>query len=186
MDTETRVHIAALRSDDKQRRYEAFLSLLQATDTPVDWAYEVWDDLTAMLGDGDNHQRAIAAQLLANLARSDPDRRILRDLDALLAVTRDKRFVTARHTLQALWKIGLAGPEHRQRVVAALAARFADCATEKNGTLIRYDIAVALKKLYDAAPDESVRSAALALIAGETDGKYRAKYAEVWRRTPAS
>ena len=42
MDTETRVHIAALRSDDKQRRYEAFLSLLQATDTPVDWAYEVW------------------------------------------------------------------------------------------------------------------------------------------------
>jgi len=47
----------------------------------------------------DNHVRAIAAQVLCNLARSDPENRILKDFDALLAVTKDERFVTARHCL---------------------------------------------------------------------------------------
>ena len=68
--------------------------------------------------------RAIAAQVLCNLAKSDPEQRMLRDFPALLAVTKDKRFVTARHTLQALWKVGLAGQVQRQMLVDGLAGRF--------------------------------------------------------------
>ena len=42
--------------------------------------------------------------------------RMLKDFDKLLAVTKDERFVTARHCLQSLWKVGAAGPEQRRTV----------------------------------------------------------------------
>lgn len=91
-----------LRSSNPDRQNNAFRSLLETTGTPVDWAYEVWDDLLRILMDGDNRQRSIAAQVLSNLAKSDPKERMLKDLAALLKVTRDERFVTARHCLQGL------------------------------------------------------------------------------------
>jgi hypothetical protein len=98
-----------------------------------------------------------------------------------LTLTRDKKFVTARHTLQSLWKVGLAGSEQREMVVAGLNGRYQDCITEKNCTLIRYDIIQDLKNLYDTAPDEAIKEKALALIEMEEDVKYRKKYATVWK-----
>jgi hypothetical protein len=100
---------------------------------------------------------------------------------ALLAVTRDDRFVTARHCLLSLWKIGAVGPRQKTMLVGGLAGRFADCAAEKNCTLIRYDIIQGLRKLYDLGNDEAVREKALELIEREEDSKYRKKYASVWR-----
>jgi hypothetical protein len=130
----------------------------------------------------DNHLRAIAAQLLANLAAySDPEKRIMNDFEALLNCTRDERFVTARHTLQSIWKTGIAGQEQRQLVVEGLARRFADCAAEKNCTLIRYDIAQGLRNLYNVTQGEAIREHALGLIETEPDLKYRKKYAAVWK-----
>jgi HEAT repeat protein len=181
MDDTTRTHWNNLRSDDGDVRYAAFMALLAITDEPVDWAYEVWNELLANLRHKDNHQRAIAAQLLSNLAKSDPEQRMLKDFDALFAVTRDERFVSARHSLQAIWKVALAGKQHQQMVVERLASRFRECVTEKNATLIRYDISDDLRKLYDVVQDETVRETALALIATEEDSKYRKKYAGVWR-----
>ncbi len=181
MDTTTRTNLDNLRSDDKNVQNEAFFSLLAATDKPVDWAYDVWDDMVTALRHKDNHQRAIAAQILCNLAKSDPQKRVLKDFDALLAVTKDKRFVTARHCLQALWKVGTAGKEQQQLLVDGLAGRFEECATEKNCTLIRYDIIQDLKNLYDEVKDETIRAKALALIETEEDVKYRKKYASVWK-----
>ena len=181
MDETTRTHWNNLRSNDGDARYTAYTALLAMTDQPVDWSYEVWDELLANLRHADNHQRTIAVQLLCNLARSDPEQRMLRDVDALFAVTKDERFVTARHSLQAIWKVALAGPRHQQLVVEQLTGRFRDSVTEKNATLIRYDIVEDLRKIYDATEDEQVRETALALIATEDDGKYRKKYASVWR-----
>ncbi len=182
MDATIRTALDNLRSTDKDAQNRAFTALIEATDTPVDWAYEVWDDLIAALRDKDNHVRAIAAQVLSNLAKSDPDRRMLRDFDALLAVTKDERFVTARHCLQSLWKVGIAGATQRQKYVDGLAGRFAECAAEKNCTLIRYDICQSLRNIYDAVQDEAVKDKALALIASENDLKYRRKYLALWRR----
>ena len=85
-----------LRSPDPDQQNYAFQSLRKATDSPVDWAYEVWDDLLRTLADGDNRQRSIAVQVLSNLAKSDSQQRMLKDLSALLKVTKDERFVTAR------------------------------------------------------------------------------------------
>jgi len=129
----------------------------------------------------DNHVRAIAAQVLCNLARSDPENRMLKDFDALLAVTKDERFVTARHCLQALWKVGAAGKQQQTKLVDGLAGRFEECITEKNSTLIRYDIIQGLKNLYTEVKDEKVREKALELIETEEDIKYRKKYARLWR-----
>jgi hypothetical protein len=170
-----------LRSPDQGRQNHAFHALLQAANSHVDWAYDVWDDLLRTLVDGDNRQRSIAAQVLCNLAKSDPQQRINKDLAALLKVTRDERFVTARHCLQAMWKVGVAGEPQRKALLKGLAARFKECATEKNCTLIRYDILVVLRHIFDLANDEEIRSTAGRLMALEEDPKYRKKYATVWR-----
>jgi hypothetical protein len=181
IDEKTRTNLKNLRSEDREAQYHAFLYIQEITEKPVDWAYEVWDEMLAMLRHKDNHQRAIAAQVLSNLAKSDPKGRMLNDFSALLAVTKDERFVTARHCLQSLWKIGLTGKPQQEMVVNGLESRFHECISEKNCTLIRYDIIVDLMQLYDAVKDESVKTKALELIETEANLKYRKKYAGVWR-----
>jgi hypothetical protein len=181
MDDITRASLDGLQSKDKEYQNKAFLHLLDVTEKPVDWAYEVWDELVERLSHKDNRQRAISAQILCNLAKSDPQNRMLKDFDALLAVTKDERFVTARHCLQAIWKVGLAGEQQEQLVVEGLGTRFKECIPEKNCTLIRYDIIQDLKNLYDEIKDETIREKALELIELEEDLKYRKKYAGVWK-----
>jgi hypothetical protein len=181
MNQEIRANLDNIRSADKEIQNKAFSDLLEATDQPVDWAYAVWDEMVANLRDQDNHVRAIAAQILCNLAKSDPHKRMLKDFDALLAVTRDERFVTARHCMQALWKVGVAGQAQRERLIAGLEARFNECSAEKNCTLIRYDILQSLRNLYDQAKDEKLWGKALKLIDTESDLKYRKKYSSLWK-----
>jgi hypothetical protein len=181
MDTVLRRTVGEITSPNRDVRNRAFHAVIEATDQRVDWAYEVWDDVLAALRHKDNHVRAIAAQLLCNLAGSDPDLRMLTDLPALVEVTRDARFVTARHCLQALWKVGAAGPAQRAAYRDAVVARFADCRGEKNWSLIRYDILQSLRNVHDASGDGSLRVTAEGLIAGESDEKYRKKYATLWR-----
>ena len=181
MDKLTQVNLANLHAEDRQVQDQAFLYVIAATDKPVDWAYDVWDEMVAALSHKDNHVRAIAAQVLCNLAKSDPKNRMLKDFDALLAVTKDERFVTARHCMQAIWKVGVAGKKQQKKLVGGLAGRFNECIIEKNCTLIRYDITQGLRNLYDAVQDEAIKEKSLALIETEADLKYRKKYASVWR-----
>jgi hypothetical protein len=180
MDRETRKHLDHLRSEDRQLQNEAFTYILKATEKPVDWAYEAWDQLVEGLRHKDNHVRAISAQVLANLAKSDPAHRLKKDFPALMGVTKDEKFVTARHTLQSVWKVGME-KKMQKTVVKALASRFQDCITEKNCTLIRYDIIQDLRHLYDAVKNEKIKQTALGLIETEEDAKYKRKYAGVWR-----
>jgi hypothetical protein len=181
MDEVIYAHMVNIHSGDRVVQGQAFGSLMETTDQPVDWAYEVWDELVTTLTHKDNHQRAIAAQVLCNLAKSDPEGRMLDDFDALLAVTRDERFVTARHCVLSLWKVGTAGKKQQSRLIDGLAGRFAECIAEKNCTLIRFDIVQGLLKLYDGLKDETIREKALELIETEEDLKYRKKYASVWK-----
>jgi hypothetical protein len=181
MDEITRTNLDNLHSSDRDLQNTAFFSVLEMTNQPVDWAYEVWEELVQALNHKDNHQRAIAAQVLCNLAKSDPENKMLQDFDMLLAVTKDERFVTARHCLQSLWKVGVAGKVQQHMVVDSLASRFNECIAEKNSTLIRSDIIQALRNVYDAVQDEEIREKALELIETEEDSKYRKKYERVWK-----
>ena len=94
MDKTTRTHLDNLWSQDRELQNKAFTYILKVTDKPVDWAYEAWDELLQRLSSKDNHDRAIAAQVLCNLAKSDPKNWMLKDFKALLVVTKDERFVT--------------------------------------------------------------------------------------------
>ena len=181
MDKITRTNVDTLWSKDRELQNKAFFYILEATDKPVDWAYEVWDEMVENLSHKDNHNRAISAQILCNLAKSDPKNRMQKDFEKLLVVTKDERFVTARHCLQALWKVGTAGKKQQKMLVEGLERRFKECITEKNGTLIRYGIIQSLRKLYDNIKDGKVKEKALELIELEADIKYRKKYASLWR-----
>jgi HEAT repeat protein len=181
MDESTRLHLANLHSSDRNVQGASYTELMKLTAEPVDWAYEAWDELLEALTAKDNRLRSIASQLLANLAKSDPKARIVRDFEKLLAVTKDEKFVTARHAMQAIWRVGAAGKMQRKAVVEGLSRRFAECTAEKNCTLIRSDISEGLKKLYDAVGDDGIRKTALALIETETDPKYQKKYLTVWK-----
>ena len=181
MDSKTQKYLDNLRSEERDLQNQAFFYILEATEKPVDWAYEVWDELVEGLRHKDNHVRAISAQVLCNLAKSDPENRMQKDFPALMAVTKDERFVTARHCLQALWKVGAAGKKQQKIYMEGLERRFKECLTEKNGTLIRYDILQSMRNVYDAVKDEKIREKALKLIETEEDLKYRKKYAGLWK-----
>ncbi|MCM3636196.1 hypothetical protein M3152_00585 [Sporosarcina luteola] len=170
-----------LEGEDKDKQYSAFMAIMEKLEFKVDWAYEVWDILLAWLTDKDNHRRARAAQFLAGLAISDPEQRILRDFPLLLKVTKDEKFVTARHCLQSIWKVGLAGKAHKELVMGHLVSRFQTCSDERHPTLIRYDIQQGFRQLYDATKDQSIKKTALELIEIEEDEKYVKKYKLVWK-----
>ena len=180
MDRTTQNHVDHLRSEDRDLQNQAFCYILAVTEKPVDWAYEVWDQLVEGLRHEDNHVRAISAQILANLAKSDPKNRMKKDFPALMAVTGDEKFVTARHTLQSIWKVGRE-KKMQKTVVDALADWFKNCIIHKNCTLIRYDIIQDFRNLYDEVGDEKIKERALALIETEEDPKYKKKYAGVWK-----
>src|SRR5690625_1664333 len=107
MDEKTSMYFANLESDDRTKQYEAFMNILEITKEEVSWAYEVWDQLVDDLTNSNAHKRSRAAQFLAHLAISDPKNKILDDFSAIWNVTKDEKFVTARHSLQAIWRIGL-------------------------------------------------------------------------------
>lgn len=179
MDYTIRHHLDNLYSKDAEARYHSFQYLLEITNDPVDWADIAWDDLMALLH-GDNHQRAVAVQLLSNLSKSEP-MRALSSLDQIMKITHDKRFVTARHALQALWKIGVASPALQHLVLHKLRDRFFECEKENECTMIRYDIIEVLRKMYDTIPTEKIKSLALELIEKEPDAAHRDKYSTLWK-----
>ena len=177
-----RTHLDNIHSEDGQVQNKAYLTLMKETEKPVDWAYEAWDELIEGLTHKDNHVRAICGQLLGNLGKSDPKGRMLKDFEKLLNVTKDERFVTARHTMQNIWKVGLGGKKAQQLVVKGLEKRYKECVKEKNAKIIRYDILVTLRNLYDATTSSEIKDKALELIELEKDAKYKKKYASVWRK----
>jgi hypothetical protein len=168
-------------STDRQAQNAAYGAVLAAAANPVDWAYDVWDDVVAHLTSKDNHDRSIAAQVMCRLAKSDPEARLRDDFPELVAVTRDERFVTARHALQALWEVGVAGTWQRALVVGAFGDLFRECEGSKPCRIIRDDIVVGLRRLLEATGDESLRDVTEALIASESDATYRRKYLSSWR-----
>ena len=181
MDNKMKKEFEKSKSKDKEERYQAYHNILEATEQKVDWAYEVWDQLLEDLTHNDNHQRSRAAQYLANLAKSDPERRMLSDFSRVWEVTYDEKFVTARHSLQAIWKVGLAGKEQEEMVIKHMVDRFKNCKDEKNYTLIRSDIIQNMRNLFDHLHDEKIKQTAMELIEMVDDKKYQKKYMNIWK-----
>ena len=182
MNAEVKALFAARKSEDLKESYAALTQLFKLSEKPVTWAYDVWGDLLDQLKTGDNRERAFAAQMLARLAISDPKARILKALPALEAVMRDERFVTARHTVQSLWRAGVPSDKHAAQISVALQKRYRDCVTHKNAALIRTDIIEAMVKLGHAVGRDKVELDVDRLLATESDPKARKKQLAVWRK----
>jgi hypothetical protein len=182
MNSATQTYFEDLHSPDKEIQYEAFNKINEAINEKVDWAYDIWDQLLEDLTHSNNHLRSRAAQFLCGLAKSDPEKRVLHDFSKIWKVTFDEKFVTARHTLQSIWKIGLAGNEQKELLIKNLVDRFLNSTQEKNYTLIRFDIIQGLRNLYDQLKDEDIKQISLDLIEKEEDPKYKKKYGAVWKK----
>ena len=65
----------------------------------------------------------VAVKFLAPRYAANPDARLRfdREARAMAAVLKDEKTVTARHTLQSIWRVGLAGDDRRAQVLDALA-----------------------------------------------------------------
>lgn len=174
-------NFADLKNQDRTKQYEAYQNIREVIKEPVDWAYDIWDELVNGLSSKDNHTRSRSAQFLAFLAISDPEERIFEIFPKLWEVTKDEKFVTARHSLQAIWRVGLAGTAQKDQLVQQLVERYKQCEGEKNYTLIRADIIQNFKNLYDELAEEQLKETALQLIEYETDEKYRKKYIKILR-----
>jgi hypothetical protein len=186
--TAQRAHelVAEIASSDRAVQGRAYETLLTATASMVPWGYDVWPAILEGLGAQDNRLRSICAQILANLAAySDPEDRILGDLDQLAGVMSDDRFVTARHATQVFWKVGLGGEGPCAATAAALSRRFRACAHEKNAALVRTDIIAALARLDHARPDAGIEQIARDLIDEEPGTASRRKQNAAWRSAHA-
>jgi HEAT repeat protein len=181
MDSKIKLEFDKSKSGDKTERYEAYHNILKITDQKVDWAYEIWDQLVEDLTHKDNHQRSRAAQYLANLAISDSEMRMMKDFSKLWEVTYDEKFVTARHSLQSIWKVGIAGTPQKEMVMDYMVQRFKKGTDEKNFTLIRNDILQNMRNLYDHFNEESIKQTALDLIDMVEDKKYTKKYIDIFK-----
>lgn len=126
--------------------------------------------------------RAFAAQMLARLAISDPEGRMMEDFPRIAAVMKDEKTVTARHTLQSLWRIGRAGPDHQAMALDALETRFRECEGEKGARLVRRDAVAGLGRLCRETGDERIEARVDALIESEPDEKQRKKQRAAWRK----
>ncbi|MFC0014139.1 hypothetical protein ACFFJI_02460 [Allobacillus sp. GCM10007491] len=183
MDVLTHAYFVNLQSDEWDLQYEAYQELLEMTKQEVDWAYEVWEDIVQDLSNRDAHIRSRSAQLLAHLAISDPQKRILDDFAQLWKVTtRDPKFITKRHSMQSIWRVGLAGSEQKDLLLEHLTDWFKHCHQEKNCALIRSDLLQGLRNLYDQQPCEKIKRTVHELIEVETNEKYVEKYKEIWKK----
>jgi hypothetical protein len=78
--------------------------------------------------------------------------------------------------------VAVVGKKQQKLYLDGMEKRFKECITEKNGHLIRYDILVSMRNVYNEVGDESIREKAQALIASEKDVKNQKKCAGVWKK----
>ncbi len=179
MDQIAKEALERLNSAEDKIRFDALNHILKLTDEPVDWVYEVWDDLVRKLSNENSYQRSIAIMVLCNLAKSDRENRIEAVLDKLLAHTRDEKFITSRQCIQNIWKVAAVNSQARERILGHLENQFMSCEAEKHYNLIRQDIIQAISCLYESNNDAGILARAKDLVSREKEEKYRKKYQAV-------
>jgi hypothetical protein len=179
MNEQLKIIFADLASSDDGTRMSALKTVLALTEQPVEWVYEVWDDLLQRLQHENSYQRTIAVKVLCRLAKSDHENRLAASLDHLLAHTRDEKFITSRQCIQALWEVAVANLSLRERVVAHLEQRFADTAGDAHPNLIRQDVVQSLKRIHDESKDEQILHRARALLDLDKEAKNRKGYQRI-------
>jgi hypothetical protein len=107
-------------------------------------------------------------QLLAG--RESPDRKV---------------GVTARHALQSIWRVGLAGPDRVELVLEALTKRFREGSSDKHPALVRTDVVASLGNLFRSTGDPRVVARVEKLLATERGEAARSRQRAAWKAATA-
>jgi len=177
---DVRAALDRLASGDRGTQGDDYALLQQATAEPVRWADAAWPLIEPLLRNRDNRVRSIAGQTLSRMAPGASHDTVLGGLPSLIAVTRDERFVTARHVLGSLWQVGLANREVRAVLLDKLIERCRSAVDEKNAALVRHDIVCCLRRLFDETGDAQVKAGADELITQEPDERNARKMRAAW------
>ncbi|HPG39861.1 MAG TPA: hypothetical protein PLP19_11665 [bacterium] len=177
MDQQIKNHIENLKSNDDKIRMDALQNVLKITEQPVDWIYEVWDDMFLLLTDKNSFKRSIAFMVICNLAKSDVENRLPRFLEQLLSHTKDEKFITSRQCLLNVWKIALVNQQLYDLIISHLIKRYRECNTEDHYNLLRQDSIQSLVNIYNTNKDERLNKIIRELIVQEHEDKYKKKYA---------
>lgn len=183
MNKDIKKNIEELSSTDDKIRLRALQTLLKATETEVDWIYEVWDLLLGKLDDGNSYQRSIGILMLCNLAKSDSEDRLKTVLDRLLVHTKDEKFITSRQCIQNIWKVAAVNKPNREKVLKHLERRFVECTDEKHCNLLRQDVIQSMILLSKVQNDPAIFVRAQQLLTKEPDAKNRKKYEALLKAT---
>ena len=143
-----------LDSVDGNMRKPAFDRLIAITDEPVDWLEDVFEALKTKLYSKNAFQRSIGVMLLSNMAKSDKSDRLALCADRCFELLSDEKFMTARLTAQAVWKIAIARPSLRAKTVDALMHALGNSNASPHPNLIRQDIVLSLVRIHSSAPQD--------------------------------
>jgi len=159
-----------LENKDGAVRYNALQKLLAITENKVSWVYDKWFVLLDKLSSDNSYQRSIGLILLANLAKSDNQNRIISVLDNILELIDDKKFITSRQCIQNIWKISVCNKTSRKQIVSALERTyFNNIHLKAHDNLIKEDVIFSLYQISKYIKDQSILVKANELIEKEND-----------------
>jgi hypothetical protein len=161
-----------LDSTDDTTRYGAFKELMSTTEKEVPWIYDKWHLLVDKLSSENSYQRSIGVMLMANLAKSDMENRMVSILDRYLELFEDEKFITSRQCLQHVWKIAVSKRTCRDKIIKQLEYAYTqNNYLQRHPKLIKEDIISSLFQIYIHSDDESILSLIHNLIESESDDK---------------
>lgn len=167
--------IEDLDSKDNEIRYTAFKELSEITEKKVEWVYDYWFNLVNKLSSENSFQRSIGLMLLANLCKSDNEKRFDTILNQYLLLLDDEKFITSRQCIQNIWKIAIINNRYKEKILSSLEQIYYESRHTQHNNLIKPDVINSLVCIYLHHKDHSVLDKAKALINEENDNKLKAK-----------
>jgi hypothetical protein len=160
---------ANLNSKEDDIRFNALTTLKEISKDKVPWFEERYNELISKLNDSNSFQRSIGIMLLCDLAKSDENQLINKDLAKILRHIQDEKFITSRQCIQNIWKIAIYETDTRSKIEKALIEYFARCESIDHGNLLRQDIISALWEIRKTYNDPKLEKTVIQLIELEND-----------------
>ncbi len=142
--TDIRFLVETLNEKDDMLRYNAFL-LLQAYSRLFSAVYEYWDELEKKLDSDNSYQRSLGIMLIAENMRWDKEGKFGKTISKYLSCCVDKKFITARQTIQGLEIILKATDKFNDTIKQSLANLQLSQYKENQQKLLSKDISKILK-----------------------------------------
>jgi len=163
-----------LESKNNTTRYKAFQTLLNETEKKISWIYDKWDILVKKLTDENSFQRSIGVMLLANLAKSDTEKKFNLLIEDYLLRIHDEKFITARQCIQNTWKIAVENKAWCRKVITALEHSYYENVHNKtHANLIKLDVLASLNEIFRQTGDKKINVQILSFIEEENDTKIK-------------